>query len=372
MDIVEIFYKNIIPEAQNGRIDCLSYYNVIFSTRIYDENKFYSASCDNDDIFIPTLIIKNKKLFDQLLIQYVDTAMSFYDDINFDEEILDYKMYDKDKRICKEKVILALLFSNATVDDFNNPIEYLKNRINFMNNCYEQEFNLGYSEYLDADMMVEIKKDIINNETPFQFIVKAISDSDEEFVFPKIKFGITGDNIYIYAIQNERKDDSIFGKKINRKFYKVGIGYIEDDKNDNESLKDITASFLISLNIAMSYFKNIGGKKIVVPSILIERWNAKNMANFYKAKKKNLQQEQMDEIYDGQIYLQRNLSDKLVRTFLRLGCHYNIFDVFALPYEDDSSLHININDNLLDCNNPLLLETFMLMEKGMNKNKIHK
>ena len=34
MEILEIFYNNIIPEAMNGRINCLSYYNMAFSTEI--------------------------------------------------------------------------------------------------------------------------------------------------------------------------------------------------------------------------------------------------------------------------------------------------------------------------------------------------
>jgi len=46
MDILEIFYNNVIPEAMTGRINCLSYYNVAFSTEIIDENKRYSCKID--------------------------------------------------------------------------------------------------------------------------------------------------------------------------------------------------------------------------------------------------------------------------------------------------------------------------------------
>lgn len=120
--ILDIFYDNIIYEAQKGRINCLTYYNMVFSTNILEENKNYECLIDDDNLLIPTLIIKNKQLFDELLIEYVDKAMNFYDIDNFDNEILDYKAYDVTDKICQEKVIMTLLFANATYEDFNDPI----------------------------------------------------------------------------------------------------------------------------------------------------------------------------------------------------------------------------------------------------------
>lgn len=75
MDILGIFYNNIVPEAMNGRVNCLSYYNMAFSTEIVDENKRYSCNINDDSVLIPTLMIKNKKEFDNLLIEYVNLAL---------------------------------------------------------------------------------------------------------------------------------------------------------------------------------------------------------------------------------------------------------------------------------------------------------
>ena len=111
VDILDIFYKNIINEATTGRIDCFYYYNMAFSTKISEEDKEYICDIDNDSLLIPTLMIKNKKMFDSLLLEYVNLAMNFYDDSNIDKDIQNYAMYDDKKRICKEKVILALLFA---------------------------------------------------------------------------------------------------------------------------------------------------------------------------------------------------------------------------------------------------------------------
>ena len=204
-------------------------------------------------------MIKDKNEFDRLLIEYVNLALEFYDDSNFDEEILNNKIYDNELRICREKVILSLLFANATIEDFNNPIDFLKRRIDFIYNDLCGSYNFGYMDMFKGDLSLDIDKDIINNETPYQMIIRVKSMNEEEFVFPKIKFGISDDTVYIYAIQNKMNEDNSFCKKINRVLYKVGEGYNDTDEiEEDENLKDITASFLVSLNIAISYLYNNG------------------------------------------------------------------------------------------------------------------
>ena len=123
MNVLDIFYKNIVPEATTGRIDCLTFYNIVFSTKIVNDDTEYKSCLDNENLLVPTLYIKDKELFDSLLIEYVDLCMNFYDDSNFDLDILDYHSYDEEKRICKEKAILALLFANETVEDFKNQVK---------------------------------------------------------------------------------------------------------------------------------------------------------------------------------------------------------------------------------------------------------
>ena len=370
MDILEIFYNNIIPEAMNGRINCLSYYNMAFSTEIVDEGKKYPCNIDDDGLLIPTLMIKDKSEFDRLLIEYVNLALEFYDDSNFDDEILNNKIYDNELRICKEKVILSLLFANATIEDFNNPIEFLRRRIDFIYNDLCGSYNFGYMDMFKGDLSLDIDKDIINNETPYQMIIKVKSMDGDEFVFPKIKFGLSDDTVYIYAIQNKMNEDNSFCKKINRVLYKVGEGYNDTDEIEgDENLKDITASFLVSLNIAISYLYNNGYNNIVVPSLLVERWNAKRISNLLKIRFKKIDDDSANKMINEQDYLQQNLSNKLIRTFLRLGCHYNNIDIMSFPFELDSCLHIEISDREMLCNNTLLYKTYKLVEDGISKNR---
>jgi len=363
--ILDIFYKNIIPEAQVGRINCLTYYNIIFGTRLINEDKYFECLVDEEGLLVPVLMIKNKPLFDELLVKYVNKAMIFYDRNNFDEDTLDDKSYDDKERICQEKVIMALLFANAGSDDFENPINFLRKRIDFLENEIKCNSEIGYSEILKSNLFITVDKDIINNETPYQFILKCISSDGDEFIFPKVKFGISSDKVYIYAIQNDSVNEGVFGKKINRLLYKVGEGY---DFGDDD-LKDITHSFLVSLNVALSYFNEIGYDKIVVSPLLIERWNAKMLANFLKVKRKNLNDEDAKDLMDKQIMIQYNLTNKLVRTFLRLKYHYNNIDIVDFPYNLGSNLIMSFNDKTLECNNKLLFETGMLVRSFLLNNK---
>jgi hypothetical protein len=324
---LELFYRESVPEAAVGKIKIANNVNyaIVFNTKLLELKKVYRKEI-NEELMVPTLIIDNKRKFDKLLCEYVIKALKYYDDRNF---------FNKKERI---KEILAHLLANATYDDFNKPINFLKKRIAFLDNANNYSENIGYSDILGCDLNLEIRKDTINNETPEEFVIEC-RNKDEKYLFPRVKFGIMDDTVYIYAIQNSREEKNNLTKQINRKLYKVGEGFT--DSNNEENYKDVTASFLVVLNMAINYFNSIGYNKFIIPSILIVRWNAKQIMN-----------NNMNEI------IQYNITNKLIRTCLRLGVHDNNIDVMSLPYEVDSNLHLHIN-NMIDmkCNNKLLEET---------------
>lgn len=358
MDILKIFYECIVPEAMKGTVDVYVNYMVAFSTRLVEYNRIYKCTNNNSEVLVPTLIIKDKKKFDKLLIEYVEKALKYYDDNNYLDEVKKYDNKNNPKMICREKYILMQLFSNATYEDFNNPVEFLKKRINFLDNHFNLSTFLGPVQALDAKVKMMILKDTLNNEASSEFVIMAY-DSENVWFSPKVKFGISGDTVYIYAIQNVKQEDNPLIKKINRKLYRIGEGFSEDDSDEN--LKDITASFLVTLNMAINYFNSIGYHKIEVPSLLIVRRNAKMLLNELKADKKNYSSEKLKEMNQEVDQLQSNLTNKLIRTFLRLGVHYNNIEINSLPYELDSSLHMDVHDDMdIICNNKLLLETGLL------------
>lgn len=358
--IEDIFYKHIIREAQTGRIDCLDYYNIAFETDIM--GKKYSYLGDSDELIIPTLRINDKEEFDRLLNEYVMVAKEFYgiDSFSDDVKMINWQSDESGRWI--EKTIMTLLWANATIEDFNDPVNFLKRRIEFMREDYCDSQVLGYSLVMEAWVEIEIAKDKITNEGPYQFIVRLRNDMGEVVEMPQVKFGCLNDSLYVYAIQNgKNKTDSKFMKQINRKLYKVGMGYIGNDDGD-ENLKDITASFLYVLSIAIAYFKNLEIDNIIVPSILIERWNNKRIANRMKMKRGKITSDEYNEKEEYQDYLQSNLTNKLIRTFLRLGCHFNNIDVKSFPFEEDSCLRMKINDVAVQGNNYLLMDGYNLMK----------
>lgn len=371
-NILDIFYNHIIKEAANGRINCLSYFNILFFTNIIGTNTvIQNPNANTDNLYIPTLMIKDKEEFDKQLIEYVLNALKFYDDNNFEYEILDYKEYNEETKICKEKVILTLLWSNATVEDFNNPIEYVKRQTEFMKNNLETQEDLGYSETLQGNITVQIKKDRIMNETPYKLDVSVNSDDNLIYQFPSIKFGIHDNKLYIYAIQNKATEENQYGKKIKRQLYKVNENFNKDIDNyqiyDDGNLADITPSFLIAANIAIFYLKKYNIDEIIIPSILIERWNAKKLALHSRAKKKENKEEFIKERLEKEDEIQNNITQKLIRTFLRLKYHHQTIDVTSYPMENDSSLHITLTNENINCNNKLLEETALLSIKHQIK-----
>lgn len=366
---LDIFYNHILNEVQKGRVDCYFMYNIIFNVQI-ENNPPQLATKEYQGLIIPTLQIKNKLEFDQLLIEYVQQCLDFYSNNNYPEEILNSEPNNLTKGISPEKTIMTLLFANATMDDFANPNDFLRRRINFFKESQSAKYHLGYSNILQGNLTIEIAPDSINNETPYQFKIKATSLDGEAYNFPSIKFGISDNKLYIYAIQNNVNNSNSYSKKVKRNLYKIGEGF--DSKKDNfdlyqeGNLQDITPSFIVAINILIAYFYQLGIQDIVVSSILLPRWNSKKIATQIRQKSGKLSTEQINSLEAEQLRIQSNLTEKLLRSFLRLQHHYNGLETTAYPFQIDSNLHLIIHQ-LDSCNNQLLSETRNLVIQNIPK-----
>ena len=133
LDIVEYFYKFFLPEVKTGCVSLNNMESVLlkFNYIIVEngERFFYKKKDTFSNEIIPTLIIKNKSEFDRILKEYMNLAYDFYNP-------------DKEKKVGTQsmKCILALTFADLTVEDFNDPIAYLRRLINFMNDNTFEEF----------------------------------------------------------------------------------------------------------------------------------------------------------------------------------------------------------------------------------------
>lgn len=381
-NLLDLFYNFVIKEAAYGKIDCFFKYNMIFNTKILEDNIEFVSERENSDLFIPTLMIKNKKEFEVLLLEYVQKALEFYDDEYFYEEIRNSDFMNNEKGISKEKLIMTLLWSNATVEDFNDPCSYLRKRIDFFDLDLLEEYveskEICYSEILDANVEVSILKNHLENETPysFQIFLKSPDNGERIYEFPRIYMGISNQIGYVYAVQNNKHAliNEFYLKKLNRKMYKINEGidvHSDTFRNfDFGNLVDITPSFLVAINIVMGIFKKIGIYQVFVPSILTTRWNAKmllldNKKEFFHKSGKDIKEidDLEKEFNDNVLMIQSNLTEKFLRYFRRLGYHHSSIGITSLPSEVGSDLVLRIYEGEDICNNSLLDETYSFGRK---------
>lgn len=368
MNVLDIFYNEIVNEASAGIIHSYFTYYILFDTNI--EGKLINSNNEYNDVIVPVLNIKNKDMFDTLLVEYVAKALDFYADSKYITNFLeDAKLYNEE--VCLEKIMLAVLWNNATIDDFQDPISFLKRRIAFLDSeIHENIINYGNVPLLNGKLSIEIKKTEIYDETPYKMIISLINEVEEIYNFPEIKFGLENDNVYFYAIQNEKNDRNNYSKKINRILYKVGEGFNEEEAEifGLGNLKDISASFLVALNITVSYFYNLGYNNIIASNILLTRWNAKRIVYEKKLQKNLVDNDAYLELLYKQEKIQENLTEKFLRTFLRLKQHYNGINIISYPFDVDSNLHMNLSGDLI-CNNKLLKCTKEIVELDI-KNRV--
>ncbi len=378
MNDINIFYDEIINEASTGRVDCFFMMNLLFSTYLKEDNKTIEAKKDdNGRYLIPTLIIKNKERFNKLLIDYLNLAKSKYDLTKY-YEALDFSEIKNHEQVIN-KIVLTTLWANATYDDFSESEEFIKRQIAFLKDDTFSKYNeptiIGYSEMLGGYVEIENISEPILNETPTSLKISLIEpETNERYTFPLVRYGIEDGKCYIYAVQKNKKfdEENSFKKKVNRRLFKIGENF--DTKNDTYenykegNLKDVSASFVVASNIALGLLSSEGINDIVIPSILIERWNAKETNILVRSEREKNSEEYIDTNKDEHDQIQSNLTEKLLRTFLRIVSHNKTFEVSSYPFDIDSSLHIKTSPEL-DCNNSLLNETFLIGEK-VNSKKI--
>lgn len=349
-EILGIFYNEVIPEASYGKVEAFLTFNVGFDTFI-DYKRITTNNISEPNTIVPTLTIKDKNKFDSMLLKYLSKAANFYEARFYD------KVYTCDMIEFKTeyiKSLMTLLWSNATGEDFSNPCEFLRKRTNFFDEDILDE-NINYFETSLGKVSYKKCKDQMFNETPY-----CLEFSIDDNPLPVVRYGISDGKAYIYSIQNITKITR--DKKLNRVMYKVNEGLdIANESTDNinnpENLVGITPSSLISATLAVSLFKKNGINKIEIVPYLPVRWNAKEIAYFRSSKYKDNRKEYLKEQYNKHIEIQRNLSDKFLRTFRRIEYHFEGIEITSYPFVNSENMTMEIGDNLKS-NNPLLSELY--------------
>lgn len=364
--IKKIFFEQIINEAKNGEVKIeieneIHTFNVGFNTCI--ESVLESGNFGDSK---PILMINNKEQLINLLEQY------------FNECNKHKNKFSDCKLETRIKIYLTLLWSNATYEDFANPLLFINKRINFyrdINLDFKFKYYSDEIEVLDGSK-IKIYNEFqdIRQETPYIF-KPVIENGENIFTLPRVSYGISNGECYIYAVQSEKKKEfNSYDKKINRKLYKIndgvlGIGsneykkHMNDEKSYYENISEVSPSAILSLIIFLDTINKIGIEKIKVVSLLPVRYNSKELAFSkkydFELKYGNLNEAELKKLLldykKENLRIQQNLSEKMIRNFRRIEYHFDNCRITAYPMEFDEYLHMTVKEFSLG-NNEFLNE----------------
>ncbi|MCI8778331.1 MAG: hypothetical protein HFI87_04220 [Bacilli bacterium] len=356
--ILDIFYKKIVHEAQKGKVDCYFTINIAFNLIIDNIEISKCIELPYDDILIPTLKITNKKRFDDMLIAYVKKAINFYDPSDFsflnDMVAIDDKNFNQVKAEYLIKYIISNLFANASFSDFNYPIEFLRLRLAMFDNRilnYDGELELGYIDSIGARIYVTEQVSPIKSETPYSIRSYLQFDDGYKLFLPDIYAGNSGDKYKLYGIQKTAKSNKI---------------------EEEPYLKQIRRGFIAKINGApehyfltvMLFLSLCSDKEIEIIPFLVERWNAKTISIYNKSK--NNSALSLLDIKKDQNRIQNNITNILILYFEKLEKVSKGINFHSLPFELDSSLYISIEQDF-ESRSIAFNEIFGLVSEYKNK-----
>ena len=330
-DNMENIFYELIEEAKDGKviIDGESW-PIAFNTIIFEENK--NLTNENN---LSTLEIRDKELFFQELEEY----------INLEKEI-NRKGFNNNI-----KLLMAYLFVNATTEDFSNPIKLIRRNILFLkDNTFK---NLNKVININNDYKIKIVSNLQNvfMETPNKIEISIVHNKEEfEYRLPTISYGITNENdkkeCYVYSILNPKNKKDLteeeikFNKKINRLLYKINGGVNEYE------IKDVSPSAVLSLLIFFNILEQNNIYNIKAVPYLPLRYLSRDIFALSEDNK-----ERSKELIDRNNFIQTNITNKFINTFIRVIYHMRSANVTSYPYEEDEFLGVCLKDSKVINNN---------------------
>ena len=206
-------------------------------------------------------------------------------------------------------------------------------------------------------------------ETPYRLEI-SLKNKENEFKLPSISYGIYNNNgkleCYIYSILNKKniaktEEENKYIKKISRLLYKLNNGVMDSENEeykaykelrDNyypENISDVSVSSVLSLSIFINILKNKKINKIYGITYLPVRYLGRKITSD-KIENKN----RKEELEQRNNSIQKNLTDKFIRTFRRISYHMEGVDIINIDNLDNGILEININTIKNKINNELL------------------
>ena len=366
-----LFYE-VVREAKDGKI-CIDgeEWGIAFNTIIYQNGKQKEEHFNDKNI--STLVIKNEERFFPLLEEYIAR------EIDANRRCVWFSNNELDTRI---KFILAYLFANASTEEFLNPEDMLRRRIDFLDDNTFEELNEGKivplgNTFGNSDIFIQRNPQSVMMETPWKIDISLCKWIEDEMVscpLSDISYGIREENgekvCYVYSMMKpkDKKDSSdrekLFQKRLNRELYKLNEGVLEqeseafrrykngEEREYQENVTDVTQSFVLSLSIFVALLQKEGISKIKVVPYLPVRYLGRQLA---ASKVSDPDREQ--ELYERNKRIQDNCTNKFMRTFRRVAYHMgDDLEMHTVPYEVDEFMTFSLKSKTHDLNNPMLNE----------------
>jgi len=307
----------IIKEAQRGQVIIDNeFWPICFNTILKDNNQ-YQSYIQNDQF--PILLLENIDEFLDDLEEYLQLELSLN---------RRHSKFYSDKERNLKKFLISYLFVNSTTEEFYNPNQMIKRKINFLKDKTLDNLSeiIPLENIPNSEIRITNKQDSVYMETPKK-VELSITNNIDTYLLPSISYAIENNTCYIYSILNPRQEISTpYCKKIKRLLYKINSSTPEEYLN-------VSPSAVLSLSMFLKILKKYNIKKIKVLPYLPLRYLSREKL----AKDNEILHERNDNI-------QTNATNKFIDTFLRLNYHEEI-DIESYPYELDEYLNIKIKEN---------------------------
>ena len=130
--------------------------------------------------------------------------------------------------------------------------------------------------------------------------------------------------------------------------------------NDISDISKVSPSAVLSLTVFLTLLDSVGISDVKGVPYLPLRYLSRDIM----AKEKS--GERREELLERNLKIQKNVTDKFIRTFLRAAYHLNDCDVPLFPYQLDECIHFKIGE-CLKSNNQLLDDTIEGIKSGSRK-----
>ena len=378
----EIFYE-LIKEASEGLVIIDGEeWPIGFNTLIYrkeEENLFYECEQNNS-----TLVINNEENFFEVLSEYI------FMEFNKKRKIPTFVFDDLKNRM---KFIIVYLFVNATTEDFNNPIHLIRRNIAFLQDdtfSYlndAEKINIG-DNFFGSSLILQNVEHSVAMETPNKIYI-GFSKVFEEGVFhypvADITYGVVNEDgekvCYIYSLMKPKdkreksKEEEKYQKKMDRYMYKLNDGVKDYESNEYfeykdglskyypENISDVTPSFVFALSVFMALLEREKITKVKAVPYLPLRYLSRDIA---ASEVRN--DSRKETLYNRNLFIQKNITDKFIRTFMRVKFHLKELKVLSYPYELDEFLWMDLENEHLEIDNYILNNVFaIVIEHGKKK-----